>query len=178
MASLSSTWSISCSCPLQSTDECPASTYCGPFCCPDTTILEETWCCENSDDFCCVPPSNRTNQSQPTVECGTMTCPTRLPASEVYDENNNLRNQCCIYFRGGCCSRDENDTLDLLYVSSLQREEVTVHCNNNIAKGNLLASWSSEASSFLYYSGLPSNPDTLGTSQSVVMIRGVASFQG
>lgn len=43
-----------------------------------------------------------------------MSCPDSLPAGEVYDGNNELRNQCCVYFRSGCCSAGENATLDLL----------------------------------------------------------------
>lgn len=85
-------------------DNCPGETYCGEFCCPDgDCCLEERACCGNDTmvgrAFCGSDPR---------------TCPTSLPPDEVYDSTDQLRNECCLYFRSGCCSANENRTLDLL----------------------------------------------------------------
>ena len=67
-------------------------------------------CCEDST-MCCSSPDNSTDFD---VVCDGVVCPRSLPASEVYDGEDQLRNECCMYFRGGCCSSSENSTLDLL----------------------------------------------------------------
>ena len=88
-------------------DQCIGETYCGQFCCPvdSTCCPEERMCCGNDTmverNFCGSDPR---------------ACPTSLPPDEVDDGTDQLRNQCCLYFRSGCCSANENQTLDWLWV--------------------------------------------------------------
>ena len=64
--------------------------------------------------MCCSPADNNVVGS---CNGGTITCPNSVAAGDVYDISVNpaqLRNQCCVYFRDGCCSASENTFLDLL----------------------------------------------------------------
>ena len=98
---------------LHSDDQCPLLTYCGDFCCPGQKgagprcCLNELSCCGENDTFAAP--------AQPNF-CGSslVSCPNSLSTTEVYDDNNELRIECCKYFRTGCCSNSENNTLDLL----------------------------------------------------------------
>lgn len=95
------------------TDECPRERYCGPFCCPNAKAdLTHTECCVDTTE--CCAPDGVNNATRPV--CGTTRCPDELPPEEVYESGGNLRNQCCSRFREGCCSQDENNTLNLLWV--------------------------------------------------------------
>jgi hypothetical protein len=64
------------------------------MCCGNDTMVAERVFCGAGDDL--------------------RACPNRLPEDEVYDGTDQLRDQCCVYFRSGCCSANENRTLDLL----------------------------------------------------------------
>lgn len=95
-------------------DMCPHDTLCGLFCCPETREdrnSEKTACCD-AKQGCCT-------QNFTAPQCGVQRCPTSLNPDEWYDSDNLLRNQCCIYFRDGCCSENENQTLDLLFKVSI-----------------------------------------------------------
>ena len=96
-------------------DQCSSTmnpVYCG-VCCPSIN-----GCCAttsdpvSTDEVCCAMEANNAAR-----DCGSTRCPDRLPSGLVYDSAvtpAELRNQCCVYFRDGCCSESENSSLDLL----------------------------------------------------------------
>ncbi|XP_064403555.1 uncharacterized protein LOC135349033 [Halichondria panicea] len=98
-------------------DQCSLQTYCGETCC--LPVIEQ----------CCALSSNLTSRLSTcctTVSvCGSLQCPSSLLSEDIYDttvkttgstgETAQLRNQCCVYFRKGCCSQRENNFLDLLF---------------------------------------------------------------
>ena len=96
-------------------DQCSSTinpVYCG-VCCPSIN-----GCCATTsnplsmDEVCCAMEANNAAR-----DCGSTRCPDRLPSDLVYDSAvtpAELRNQCCVYFRDGCCSESENSFLDLL----------------------------------------------------------------
>lgn len=93
-------------------DECQALTYCGTFCCPNSADGDNNHeCCRDSKSCCKIGAANATSN----VICGNRQCPKGLPTAEVYDTDFQIRDQCCQYFRSGCCSQKENQVLDLLY---------------------------------------------------------------
>ncbi len=100
-------------------DECGLGTYCG-VCCPiiGPDLNFNRGCCATTNDptntnaVCCAAEAN--NQIN---TCGNTRCPNDVPPDLVYDtavQPAELRNQCCLYFRDGCCSQSENNFLDLL----------------------------------------------------------------
>ena len=102
-------------------DQCGVDVYCGAVCCSEANVQQG--CCVTTsipmsvDNVCCAREA--LNEAR---ECGSTTCPTDLPEELVYDSAvtpAELRNQCCLYFREGCCSQSENNFLDLLWVMYL-----------------------------------------------------------
>ena len=94
-------------------DQCTGQTYCGEFCCQSNDVNENRGrdsCCAD-ERMCCYA-----NETMAPSRCGSdlISCPNSLPPNEVYDGSNQLRRECCVYFRSGCCSANENRTLDLL----------------------------------------------------------------
>ena len=65
------------------------------------------------------PPPTHTHTHTHTAclltACGDSCCPSLLDPTDGGDNGfDSVKNQCCQYFRSGCCSPDENRTLLLL----------------------------------------------------------------
>ncbi len=102
--------------------ECFQSRNCGLFCCPpldssqsfDVNGFQRTECCSalSSRSGCCSP-----QELQTTTCISGRIC----PDDSGLDDVGNIRNQCCLHFRDGCCSRGENRDLQFLWVCSASR---------------------------------------------------------
>lgn len=96
---------------------------CGSFCCPPLQTNELFDTRGNRRDQCCSTFSARigccsrfeNSQQFGTSVCGGRICPDfNGSPDEIFDSNNRPRNECCRYFRGGCCTAEENSTLEIL----------------------------------------------------------------
>ena len=103
---------------------------CGSFCCPplitsdlfDTRGNRRDQCCSTfaGRQGCCSGFENSEQFS--TSQCDGQICPDFTNPDEVFNSNRRPRNECCRYFRGGCCTTEENDTLEILLVLVHQQE--------------------------------------------------------
>ena len=86
---------------------------CGDTCCPNSILNPAQVTCCKTAGSCCIPG---TSGATGTSSCdgGSTSCPFSLDSDSIFDVGGNIRDQCCARFRGGCCSENENDTLDLL----------------------------------------------------------------
>jgi hypothetical protein len=97
------------------------STNCGTFCCPPNTntflatgsvdsngnIRDQ--CCRSQfgavETGCCSFLENRFST------CDGEMCPDFRNGEESQDDNGRLRSECCTFFKSGCCSPEENNSL-------------------------------------------------------------------
>ena len=96
---------------------------CGSFCCPPLQTNELFDTRGNRRDQCCSTFSGRTgccsgfenSQQFATSSCSGQICPDFAASRDViFDANMRPRNECCRYFRSGCCTIEENQTLEIL----------------------------------------------------------------
>lgn len=91
-------------------------TDCGSFCCPPLSNMNDNdgnlrdRCCLEQTDCCSLQENGLIDSS-----CGDRNCPDKDNPEELFDNDDNLRDQCCRYFRTGCCSQEENNTLNILF---------------------------------------------------------------
>ncbi len=95
--------------------ECFQRRNCESFCCPPEDPSQLT----DSNGFprteCCTALAGRSGccsaQELQTAVCiDGRVC----PDDSGLDNVGNIRNQCCLYFQNGCCSRGENQNLQFL----------------------------------------------------------------
>lgn len=96
------------------------STNCGTFCCPTINSIDSTDTSGNLRDQCCRSQFGTIRSGccsfleNQFSTCNGITCPDYANSAETRDDNGRLKNECCRYFRSGCCSTEENNSLQVL----------------------------------------------------------------